>query len=444
MRPGRPFPPATSLPRGAGGPISSRTRGLPPMSAPTRAGLDRTRPSRAISGAAAGRAAARARRAAAPPRRARMAAAAAAAPQQLGAAAVDPAAIDLAHKLADAAARITTRYFRWGPRPSPRGARRMHGAPAAASCAPRAWPLAGAPSPLARRPASPGSRGPACARPALIPLHPPTPRASFDVDIKSDASPVTVADREAEAAMRTLIKATFPQHGVFGEEHGLELGSGEGADWLWVLDPIDGTKSFITGEGGGWVGGWRGIGGEVQGRGRRGGAGAAGDFARGSARGCRRCLRNGHWPAAVGAAKARVLAPQQRGEHTHPPAKAPASCRPPSPQASRCSAPSSRCCTAACRCSASSTSPRSASAGSASRGGGRRSTARQSGRGRAARWGRRTCTRPRPTCSQGPTRWAGGGGGGGFEGGAAAAGGRSPLRSAPLGCGAIRSAAAAP
>ena len=39
-----------------------------------------------------------------------------------------------------------------------------------------------------------------------------------------------------------------PQHGVFGEEHGLKEGSGAGAEFMWVLDPIDGTKSFITGE----------------------------------------------------------------------------------------------------------------------------------------------------------------------------------------------------
>lgn len=48
--------------------------------------------------------------------------------------------------------------------------------------------------------------------------------------------------------MRALIASTFPDHGVFGEEHGLTRGRGAGADWLWVLDPIDGTKSFITGK----------------------------------------------------------------------------------------------------------------------------------------------------------------------------------------------------
>lgn len=65
------------------------------------------------------------------------------------------------------------------------------------------------------------------------------------VDSKSDASPVTVADREAEAAMRDVLSRLVPDHGVFGEEAGYEAGSSE--DWVWVLDPIDGTKSFITG-----------------------------------------------------------------------------------------------------------------------------------------------------------------------------------------------------
>ncbi len=45
----------------------------------------------------------------------------------------------------------------------------------------------------------------------------------------------------------------LPDHSVFGEEHGVTWGSGDGADYMWVMDPIDGTKSFITG---GWVGGW--------------------------------------------------------------------------------------------------------------------------------------------------------------------------------------------
>ncbi len=56
--------------------------------------------------------------------------------------------------------------------------------------------------------------------------------------------PVTAADRAAEAAMRTLIKRTFPEHGVVGEEFGAERAD---AEYVWVLDPIDGTKSFICG-----------------------------------------------------------------------------------------------------------------------------------------------------------------------------------------------------
>uniref|UniRef100_A0A7S2DN92 histidinol-phosphatase n=1 Tax=Haptolina brevifila TaxID=156173 RepID=A0A7S2DN92_9EUKA len=58
-------------------------------------------------------------------------------------------------------------------------------------------------------------------------------------------SPVTIADRNAEAAMRTLIEARYPTHGIYGEE----LGSVRtDAEYCWVLDPIDGTKSFITGK----------------------------------------------------------------------------------------------------------------------------------------------------------------------------------------------------
>ncbi len=56
--------------------------------------------------------------------------------------------------------------------------------------------------------------------------------------------PVTAADRAAENAMRALIRKTFPGHGIIGEEYGAEQTS---AEYVWVLDPIDGTKSFITG-----------------------------------------------------------------------------------------------------------------------------------------------------------------------------------------------------
>jgi inositol-phosphate phosphatase/L-galactose 1-phosphate phosphatase/histidinol-phosphatase len=69
-----------------------------------------------------------------------------------------------------------------------------------------------------------------------------TPVAVHD---KPDLSPVTVADREAEMAMRELIAAAAPDHGILGEEYGPQNAE---AEWLWVLDPIDGTKAFITGK----------------------------------------------------------------------------------------------------------------------------------------------------------------------------------------------------
>src|SRR5690554_2954920 len=69
-------------------------------------------------------------------------------------------------------------------------------------------------------------------------------RTQVAVDSKADLSPVTIADREAETAMRALIADTYPRHGVLGEEHGA---SDTGAEFVWVLDPIDGTKSFISG-----------------------------------------------------------------------------------------------------------------------------------------------------------------------------------------------------
>lgn len=70
-------------------------------------------------------------------------------------------------------------------------------------------------------------------------------RTPVAVDDKADASPVTIADREAEQAMRRLIVEAFPDHGIIGEEFGSERAD---ADWVWVLDPIDGTKAFITGK----------------------------------------------------------------------------------------------------------------------------------------------------------------------------------------------------
>ncbi len=67
---------------------------------------------------------------------------------------------------------------------------------------------------------------------------------SLAVEFKSDQSPVTAADRGAEELLRTLIAAKFPAHGIIGEEHGNDRPD---AEFVWVLDPIDGTKAFITG-----------------------------------------------------------------------------------------------------------------------------------------------------------------------------------------------------
>jgi histidinol phosphatase-like enzyme (inositol monophosphatase family) len=69
-------------------------------------------------------------------------------------------------------------------------------------------------------------------------------RTPLDIVSKSDASPVTIADRDAETAMREAIRKAFPDHGIIGEEHGREQAD---AEWLWILDPIDGTASFING-----------------------------------------------------------------------------------------------------------------------------------------------------------------------------------------------------
>ncbi|WP_420547879.1 histidinol-phosphatase [Curvivirga sp.] len=69
-------------------------------------------------------------------------------------------------------------------------------------------------------------------------------RQPLDIVAKADESPVTIADQTAELEMRKVIEATFPSHGIYGEEHGqVRLD----ADYVWVLDPIDGTAAFITG-----------------------------------------------------------------------------------------------------------------------------------------------------------------------------------------------------
>ena len=69
-------------------------------------------------------------------------------------------------------------------------------------------------------------------------------RRTYAIEDKADESPVTIADRESEAVMRRLIGEAFPHHGIVGEEYGVERAD---AEFVWVLDPIDGTKSFICG-----------------------------------------------------------------------------------------------------------------------------------------------------------------------------------------------------
>ena len=69
-------------------------------------------------------------------------------------------------------------------------------------------------------------------------------RSDFAVETKSDESPVTIADKQAEEIMREMIMKEYPAHGIIGEEFGKY---NEDAEYQWVLDPIDGTKSFVSG-----------------------------------------------------------------------------------------------------------------------------------------------------------------------------------------------------
>ena len=69
-------------------------------------------------------------------------------------------------------------------------------------------------------------------------------RSSLNVEFKADESPVTRADRATEQAVREMIAKNFPNDGIFGEEYGTVAGKN---NTLWVIDPIDGTRSFITG-----------------------------------------------------------------------------------------------------------------------------------------------------------------------------------------------------
>lgn len=69
-------------------------------------------------------------------------------------------------------------------------------------------------------------------------------RTGISVDLKADDSPVTIADKGAEEMMRNAILKFYPNHGIIGEEFGTH---NENAEYKWILDPIDGTKSFICG-----------------------------------------------------------------------------------------------------------------------------------------------------------------------------------------------------
>ncbi|MEX0322376.1 MAG: inositol monophosphatase family protein [Puniceicoccaceae bacterium] len=66
----------------------------------------------------------------------------------------------------------------------------------------------------------------------------------LEVEWKEDDTPVTYADRKAEEVMRELIKKEFPEHGIIGEEYGSE---NPDAEYTWILDPVDGTRSFAAG-----------------------------------------------------------------------------------------------------------------------------------------------------------------------------------------------------
>jgi histidinol-phosphatase len=76
------------------------------------------------------------------------------------------------------------------------------------------------------------------ARDVIMPLY----ESAITVELKADRTPVTVADRGAEEAIRAFLQRECPTHGILGEEFGETAGDGR---YRWILDPIDGTKSFI-------------------------------------------------------------------------------------------------------------------------------------------------------------------------------------------------------
>ena len=71
-------------------------------------------------------------------------------------------------------------------------------------------------------------------------------RGDLEIELKPDQTPVTVADRRAEEIISGILLGAFPDHGFYGEESGKKQAD---ADYLWLVDPIDGTKSFVNGYG---------------------------------------------------------------------------------------------------------------------------------------------------------------------------------------------------
>jgi myo-inositol-1(or 4)-monophosphatase len=66
-------------------------------------------------------------------------------------------------------------------------------------------------------------------------------------EFKGDDTPVTIADKEAEQLIRSKIQAAYPDHEIVGEEYGESAGTGAKSSYRWIIDPIDGTKSFVRG-----------------------------------------------------------------------------------------------------------------------------------------------------------------------------------------------------
>ena len=79
---------------------------------------------------------------------------------------------------------------------------------------------------------------------AARPIIAPRFRQPIEIEAKQDGSPVTIADREAERALRGMIEQRHPRHGIIGEEFEDVRAD---AEWVWALDPIDGTGAFISG-----------------------------------------------------------------------------------------------------------------------------------------------------------------------------------------------------